>query len=80
MDAKAEISHFGSLVQRLIGDDPDTGKTEGKGQGWQSMRWLDSDTDSMNMNLMQLQETVKDRRASCAAVSGVAKSRTGLSN
>ena len=44
------------------------------------MRWLDSITDSMNMNLSKLQETVKDRGAWRAVVHGVTKSQTGLSD
>ena len=52
------------------------GKIEGKKRrGWQRMRLLDSNTDSMHMNLSRLWETVKEKGALCAAVHGVAKSQ-----
>ena len=78
-----KLCYFGHLRQR--GDSLEKtlmlGKIEGKRRRrWEKMRLLDSTTDSMDINLCKIQEVVKDREAWHAAVQGVAKSRTGLSD
>ena len=79
---KLKLQYFGHLMQRAYSLEKTLmlGKTEGKRRrGWQKMRWLDSITDSMNMNMNKLQETVEDRRAWNAIVHRVEKSWTRLS-
>jgi len=80
---KLKLQYFGHLMRRADSLEKTLmlGKIEGgRRRGRQRTRWLDGVTDSVDMNLSRLQAVVKDRGARCAAVPGVAKSRTRLSD
>jgi len=77
---KQKLQYFCPLMQRAnsLKKTLMLGKIEGKRREWQRMRWLDSIINSMDQNLIKLQETVEDSGAWCSLIHGVTKSAHDL--